>query len=227
MVPYPPADSRWCVSESAGDHYNVASAEKEAKRLQDEMNCTPRSSVIDIGCGQGRLAIGLTRVVGPLDYLGVDVDQPSIRWCRRNIARQHPTYRFRHINLHNARYNPEGSAFDATLTLGCKPESFDIAYLYSVFSHTTEQDMESYLKAIFRLLKPAGHLFFTTFAEEDVPPIEINPTDYSIQPSGPLHIVRYELGHLTSRIGEAGFRVINIARHEETDSQTGFLVRKT
>jgi len=63
---------------------------------------------LDVGCGQGRLPIGILRVIGEINYMGIDVDKASIDWCRRHIERNHPSFKFKHVNFRNERYNNDG-----------------------------------------------------------------------------------------------------------------------
>ena len=107
-----PPERRWCDAEFKDDHFYLSSAEGEARRLMTRLHCTPTTRILDVGCGQGRLAIGLLRVLGELDYIGVDVHRPSIAWCQAYIERYHPSFRFHHIDVYNARYNPTGSPIE-------------------------------------------------------------------------------------------------------------------
>jgi len=49
------------------------------------------------------------------------------------------------IDVENTRYNPEGEKFSEKFKLPFDDHSFDIIYLYSVFSHMTDQDIIIYL----------------------------------------------------------------------------------
>jgi SAM-dependent methyltransferase len=178
--------------------------------------------VLDVGCGYGRLPIGLLRVVGPVDYLGVDVHPGSIAWCRRYLERAHPSYRFTWIDRENERYNPGGGAIDEAFRLPAADGSIDLAYLYSVASHLTEAHLVVYLTALRRVLVPGGRVFLTAFVEEGVPPVMVNPPGYAFaRCSGPLHVVRYERGHFTRLLDEAGFGVERFDHGAETDGQSG------
>jgi predicted SAM-dependent methyltransferase len=102
----------------------------------------------------------------------------------------------------------------------------DIIYLFSVFSHTTEEDMRIYLKEFDRILRDKGSVFFTTFVEENVPDITFNPTNYSIKCSGPLHIVRYNKDYIFSIIKEYGFTIVDFKQSVEIDGQSGIYLSK-
>jgi SAM-dependent methyltransferase len=207
-------------------HAYLQSAEAEARRLAEHCGCHAGSRVLDVGCGLGRLPIGILRVIGEIDYTGIDIDRHSIAWCRRFIGKHHPSFHFVRLNLYNERYNRKGVRFDMNFRFGFPDSSWNIIYLFSVFSHTTEEDMRIYLKEFSRLLDPDGCVFFTTFVEENVPDITYNPGDYRVSCSGPLHIVRYDKSYLFSIVGEYGFEVYRFTHATEFDSQSGIYLRK-
>jgi SAM-dependent methyltransferase len=204
----------------------LESAEKEAKRLVEHFQCNLNSRVLDIGCGLGRLPIGIIRIIGEIDYTGIDVDNISIGWCKRFIGKKHPTFKFHHLSVYNERYNDKGIKIDRNLRFDFTDSSVDIIYLFSVFSHTTEKDMRIYLKEFSRILHENGFIFFTTFVEENVPDITFNPETYSINCSGPLHIVRYNKDYIFSVIKEYGFTIVNFTHGVEIDGQSGIYLRK-
>jgi SAM-dependent methyltransferase len=72
----------------------LRSAIAEAERVIGRLAYEPSQMLVDIGCGQGRLAIGLVRVLSAVRYLGVDVSADSIAWCTKHIEKIHPTYQF-------------------------------------------------------------------------------------------------------------------------------------
>jgi SAM-dependent methyltransferase len=222
----PPPEKRWCGPEFKDDAYFLRSAEGEAERLRG-MGCGPASRVLDVGCGYGRLAIGLVRLFGDLAYLGLDVHRGSIDWCRRHLERAHPAYRFAWMNLENERYNPGGGAIGEAFRLPVESGSIDLAYLYSVASHLPEAHLRVYLAELARVLAPGGRVFLTAFVEEGVPPVVVNPPGYAFAKcAGPLHVVRYERGHLDAAIAAAGFHVDRFEHGVETDGQSGLYLSK-
>jgi ubiquinone/menaquinone biosynthesis C-methylase UbiE len=218
IIPAP--DRRWCGTEFRDDAFYLESARREARRLRDQLQCTPQSSVLDVGCGQGRLAIGLLREVGALAYTGIDIHRPSIDWCHRHIQRHHASYRFLHLDVRNERYNPAGAALDDAFRFPLDDHTVDIVYLYSVFSHMTEQDMRVYLREFAHVLHPDGRVWLTGFIEEDVPDVSINPPDYRVTCSGPLHVVRYERQYLFGVFEAHGFTVLAYDHGTEADCQS-------
>lgn len=223
----PPKHGRLCGREFRNHKFYLKSAEAEAKRLVTHFNCDRNSKVLDVGSGQGRLPIGILRVIGELDYLGIDVEPASVDWCNRYIGQAHPSFRFLRMNVYSERSNKTGVRLDENFRFDVPSESIDIVYLFSVFSHMTEEDMKVYLKDFRRVLKKTGILFFTTFVEKDVPNISFNPDGYVFKKSrGPLHVVRYNEGHLFSILDQLGYQLDKFTHATEADSQSALYLSK-
>lgn len=206
----------------------VQSGRTEAQRLQKECGLNAHSSVLEIGCGPGRLPIGILGQVGTIkSYLGLDVSKTPILWCSRHISRTHPAFRFRHIDVYNPRYNKTGTMLQKDLHLPADDLSVDIIYLYSVFSHLDETDIRSYVREFSRVLRPDGTVFLTAFVEDGVPTMSENPQDYGPgQWRGALHCVRYDATFFRSLLAEYGFTVSKMDHGTETDGQSAFYLKK-
>lgn len=207
----------------------VSSARAEADRLVRCCGLQRESSVLEIGCGPGRLPLGILDRVGDVrSYVGIDVSETPIDWCRRHISREHPDFRFVHIDVHNPRYNPAGGSAQSALRLPVDDASVDIIYHYSVFSHLRESDIRAYLREFRRVLRPSGKIFFTAFVEQDVPQEEENPSGYGdLDWHGPLHCVRFEDGFFRRMLQDEGFTVTAFEYGKETDGQSSFLLQGT
>jgi cyclopropane fatty-acyl-phospholipid synthase-like methyltransferase len=70
IIPSP--DRRYCGPEFKDDDFYLKSAEGEANRLINYFQCTQKSRLLDVGCGQGRLPIGILRVIAEINYAGID-----------------------------------------------------------------------------------------------------------------------------------------------------------
>ena len=223
----PARHRRCCGPEFRDDSFYVESTRAEAKRLVDRFGCDSKKRILDVGCGQGRLPIGILRVIGEVAYTGIDVDKDSIEWCRRHIEQRHPSFRFYHLDVANERYNRRGNDLGSDFTFDFADMALDIIYLFSVFSHMSREHMKIYLSDFRRLLDDGGGLFFTAFVEEGVPPVSTNPAGYALKKfSGPLHVVRYDKDHLFDLIDRAGFNIDGFNHRTETDGQSAVYLSK-
>jgi ubiquinone/menaquinone biosynthesis C-methylase UbiE len=132
------------------------------ERLVELGGLTPASSVLDLGSGIGRLAVALTRRLGPSGrYEGLDVVPTGIEWCAEHITPRHPNFRFTLADVYNGEYNPGGTVQPSEYRLPYPDESFDLVVLTSVFTHMLPEDMDHYVDEIARVLKPGGRCFAT------------------------------------------------------------------
>jgi SAM-dependent methyltransferase len=175
----------------------------------DDFDVGTASSVLDIGCGPGPLAIGILSVM-ECDYTGVDVQPASIRWCKRHIERRHPSFKFHHLDVANERYNTAGTQFSDEFRFDLPDRRFDVIVLWSVFTHMQEREMRIYLRECARLLRKGGRVYITVFVENAVPNVTVNPPGYLI---GPLHVVRYERDCLNEVLHACGFQIDEFKHH--------------
>lgn len=127
----------------------------------------PDMSVLDIGCGQGRMARPLVEYLSRNgSYTGLDIVASGIDWCQREYA-DLENFTFLHADVHNKNYNPGGSVLAKDYRLPFETDSFDLIFLTSVFTHMFAEDMENYLAEISRVLKPGGKALITWFLLND------------------------------------------------------------
>ena len=60
-------------------------------------------------------------------------------------------------------YNPDGRVKASEYRFPFKDESFDFIFLYSVFTHMLPEDVENYMKEIYRILKKGGKCSISYF----------------------------------------------------------------
>ena len=218
---------RLCGPKFQDDEHFFKSAEMEVDRLVANFGLTNKSRILDVGCGVGRLAMGLLRKMEDITYYrGVDVKKIHIDWCKRYIEKKHLNFRFTHVNIENLRYNPTGEVANSNFKLPYKDQDFDIIYLFSVFSHMTVESVKEYLREFHRLLVPQGKIFLTAFVEDEVPEMTINPRDYgTVKWGGPLHCVLYNRMYFESLIKSNN---LTIDRFDyESEKQSSFYIFKT
>ena len=100
-------------------------------------------SVVDIGCGSGRLAYALATAAMQIDYLGTDIVTALLDYAAEKCP---PHYRFK---LHRHLSIPVASA------------SSDMICAFSVFTHLLHHESYLYIEDACRALKPKGKLIFS------------------------------------------------------------------
>ncbi len=99
--------------------------------------------VLDFGCGIGRTLRHFLSEAESAEFWGADIDAPSIDWLQANLCP--PLHAWRCAN---------------SPPLGLEPESFDLAWAISVFTHLTFNSLPWMLE-LHRMLKPGGLLIAT------------------------------------------------------------------
>lgn len=179
----------------------------------------PGDHVLDLGCGVGRMAVPLTQYLDPERgaYDGVDVVQPGIAWCTARITPLYPRFRFHHLDLANALYNPHGAVSVSDAGLPFDDASFDFVTATSVLTHLPPADVIAYAREIARLLKPGGRCFLSLFLMNDAArrnlasgagrpsfPTTGDGPDFYADPDVPLAAVAYEEAALIKMFADAG-----------------------
>jgi SAM-dependent methyltransferase len=206
----PPPNLRPTRRGRMGEKVYFEATRREVDWMVDNLGLSPTSSLLDLGCGSGRIPLGILDRVGEIrEYRGVDVDKRFLGWARRHITPEHPNFQFIHLDAKNDYYNPGGEKMGRDFTLPFAKDEFDIICLFSVFTHMLVDDVQIYLKEFYRLLHPAGKLFMTANLEDGVPDVTNNPVGYRgrHEYKRPLATVRYNREFFEGLLDDSGFRV--------------------
>ena len=131
--------------------------------FKEQGQLKPDETVLDVGCGQGRMAIPLTSYLRKGKYEGLDIVKQGIEWCRGKITAKHKNFNFQLADIYNKYYNPTGKYKSSEYTFPYPSASFDFIFLTSVFTHMLPPEVDNYLKEISRVLKPGGRCMITWF----------------------------------------------------------------
>jgi SAM-dependent methyltransferase len=101
-----------------------------------------RMSIVDLGCGSGRLAYALTKS-GKFEYCGTDVVQPLLDYA---ATKSDPTYRF--------KLNP-------VISVPVEGNSTDFVVAFSLFTHLLHSETFMYIEDSKRVLRPGGKVIFS------------------------------------------------------------------
>lgn len=154
--PVPPEELRLGIGPFSDPKLFIESGFETVQLAERLAGLKPDHTVLDIGCGCGRVALPLRSYLSNSGrYLGFDLNRDYIEWCKSNIAGTDNRFQFVHYDLVSASYNPDGIADPAELELS-EHQSFDLAILSSVFTHMYPGEIENYLDNLYRVLVPGG-----------------------------------------------------------------------
>jgi SAM-dependent methyltransferase len=160
--PFPPKHLRVRVGPFSDAGLFQRSGDQMAAEIIDLCEIRPDASVLEVGCGCGRLSRAFGEYLNPLgSYDGLDVSADMIAWCQRHLRL--PNSRFTWVDVHSPDQNPGGSIKGAALSFPYEDCKFDAAIVSSVFTHMMPDEIERYVSEIVRVLKPAGCCFVTAF----------------------------------------------------------------
>jgi SAM-dependent methyltransferase len=165
------------------DRYTLNQLQKFEALLQDHgRSLRDFRSVLEFGCGFGRLLKHMTHLMPQASFSGCDVIEAAVQHCRK----QWPHGQFR-----------QGDAFPpCDFAAG----QFDLIYSYSVFTHLSEDNHIAWLGELARLLKPGGVMLHSTksyeyvrrasfFSPEWLRKYEVDPPFAEFESRHPYHYI--------------------------------------
>lgn len=110
----------------------------------------PTDTVLDFGCGVGRLAVQLVPFLKGGHYIGTDIAQAILDRARQRLAPQTPKSdcKITLLRQESERF-PSGDS------------SVDMLCAYSVFTHMEHEDAWRYLVDARRIIRPGGRFVFS------------------------------------------------------------------
>lgn len=121
------------------------------------------SKVLEIGCGCGRTAFALSKILDDGNYTGMDIEKIALASSEGRPIFIRKNFNFDYLDVQNDAYNPEGRYRANTYKFPYDDGKFDVIFLVSVFTHMLTSDVKNYIKEISRMLRPGGTCMVTTF----------------------------------------------------------------
>jgi SAM-dependent methyltransferase len=152
-----------------GDGDFEAIGEALVELLRRHGGLEPNATVLDAGCGCGRVARVLSRALGDEGrFVGFDIDADAIAWCTEAYA-DDGRFSFAHADLRNAAYGSGGGGDATAYRFPLEAGSADVVLMASLITHLLEDAADHYLAEAARVLRPGGRLVATVFALDGRP----------------------------------------------------------
>ncbi len=166
----PPLAMMQTIGSPSQQHY-LTNMREYVGDLITEAHLRPSSHILDIGSGCGRVATAFTRYLNEAGvYLGLDVWEDGVKWCKEHITSAHPNFSFETVSATNNYYYSSDSGEANSFGLSFVPSNdFDCIFALSVFTHLKLPDAKQYFDLIGRSLRRNGFAYLTFFViDEDV-----------------------------------------------------------
>jgi ubiquinone/menaquinone biosynthesis C-methylase UbiE len=143
------SDAMKAVAGHDSDPEWERSGRSTADDIAAETGLTSSDTVLDIGCGAGRVGVHVAPRVR--QWIGADVSRVMLGHARTALAGAGAgNVDFLHLT---------GDGLPASLD-----GSIDVVYCTTVFMHLEEWDRYRYIQGAFRVLKPGGRLYVDSFS---------------------------------------------------------------
>jgi SAM-dependent methyltransferase len=115
------------------------------------------STVLDVGCGCGKMARTLVYHPYIKHYIGFDVIRENVDWCEQTIVpRTKGRFEFHYLDVFSGAYNPAGTLRGTDVVFPVVDGAINFAFAGSVFTHLLQEDAKHYLREVRRALAPDG-----------------------------------------------------------------------
>jgi SAM-dependent methyltransferase len=137
--------------------------------LKELCELKPDHSVLDIGCGLGRVSIPLAAyLTQQARYEGFDVVAGVVEWCQKAITPRFSRFNFQFADVINGEFNPRGQRRASEFDFPFEDQEFDVVYAGFTFSHMLPDDLENYISETSRVLRKGGRFLATFYLLDEV-----------------------------------------------------------
>lgn len=184
------------VDEFGGRRW-ISAGQMLRRAFIEDMGLKPGDRVLEVGCGGGRQALALSDYLEPGGYVGLDIDELSIRACRAQPVLDE--FEFVVADVENEVYNPAGGTSGSEYRFPFEDDSFDFVFAASVYTHLLEDDCANYAREMMRVLRPGGTAAVSIFLQTTPVPGQAFSFEgragaaYLEYPEIPTKVVGYEL----------------------------------
>jgi SAM-dependent methyltransferase len=151
-LPWPGDELAFRVAGGTDREHFYASGQQSVRDLEAMLALVGTSlrdyrSMLDFGCGCGRIMLWLEELAAGRTLHGVDIDERAIAW-----AQQHLPWATFKVN-------------QPLPPLDYPDHTFDLVFNHSVFTHIDEEYQDQWLAELRRVTKPGGHLLLSVHGD--------------------------------------------------------------
>lgn len=111
---------------------------------------SPTDTLVDLGCGSGRLAVHAVPALAGGHYVGIDISRTMIDAARERVEQKIPSPPCRVSWLHQT-----------SPVFALEAGSVDVICAFSVINHMEHEDAYLYFKEALRVVRPGGRFVFS------------------------------------------------------------------
>ncbi len=153
----PDSDIRTWVGPFNDKEWYFDLGKEQSEKIIQWLSIKPGHKILDVGCGCGRIAIHFLNYLDKQGkYVGIDNNKELLTYCIENISAAKSNFEFRFLDVYNGAYAQDGKLKSNEAAFPSENESVDIVIMCSLFTHMYLDDIDSYLKEVFRVLKKGG-----------------------------------------------------------------------
>lgn len=162
-------DSAWFLDLGRLGGADVRGALEESKVTFGSLR-----RILDFGCGCGRVLRQWKDLKGT-EVWGTDYNPLLVDWVAKNL---------KFVRAGRNELAPP---------LSHESETFDLVYALSVFTHIPGELQDAWLRELRRVIRPGGHLLFTTIGESLAKQLGLNEADRAAFDAGHMVVRRADL----------------------------------
>jgi ubiquinone/menaquinone biosynthesis C-methylase UbiE len=161
IYPFPPPPDELVQYVGGGDYLEIG---RSLFQQVVEAGLAPDQTILDVGCGAGRVATPLTTYLNNRGrYIGFDVHEASIAWCTENISSHFRNFEFTAHDIRHPYYNCNGAISPLDFRFPCDDSGVDFISAWSVYTHLQLPEIRRYSAEMHRVLRPKGTVLVTAF----------------------------------------------------------------
>lgn len=127
----------------------------------------PKSNVLDVGCGDGRVSAAFARHDFNGRYFSFDINIERVDALQR-LFKEKDNFEFKHSNIFHTYYNSQGKQNAEQYKFEYSDGVMDLAFLNSICTHMKFSVITNYLKECYRVTALGGKMWVTFYVIDEL-----------------------------------------------------------